>query len=58
MLGQPVSMRVPEVIGFKLDGKMVEGTTATDLVLVIVQMLREKGVVGKFVDSTARACRT
>ena len=50
MLGQPVSMRVPEVIGFKLDGKMVEGTTATDLVLVIVQMLREKGVVGKFVE--------
>ena len=50
MLGQPVSMRVPEVIGFKLDGKMVEGTTATDLVLVIVQMLRAKGVVGKFVE--------
>ena len=50
MLGQPVSMRVPEVVGFKLDGKMVEGTTATDLVLVIVQMLRAKGVVGKFVE--------
>ncbi len=50
MLGQPVSMRVPEVVGFRLDGKMVEGTTATDLVLVIVQMLRAKGVVGKFVE--------
>ena len=50
MLGQPVTMMVPEVIGFHLAGKMPEGTTATDLVLVIVQMLREKGVVGKFVE--------
>ncbi|MFK7901366.1 MAG: aconitate hydratase AcnA [Nitratireductor sp.] len=50
MLGQPVTMLVPEVIGFRLDGKMAEGITATDLVLVIVQMLREKGVVGKFVE--------
>ncbi|PIE10573.1 MAG: aconitate hydratase AcnA [Rhodobacterales bacterium] len=50
MLGQPVSMLIPEVIGFKLTGKMREGTTATDLVLKVVQMLREKGVVGKFVE--------
>ena len=50
MLGQPVTMLIPEVIGFHLDGKMSEGITATDLVLVIVQMLREKGVVGKFVE--------
>ncbi|NKB52286.1 MAG: aconitate hydratase AcnA [Rhizobiaceae bacterium] len=50
MLGQPVTMLIPEVIGFRLDGKMSEGITATDLVLVIVQMLREKGVVGKFVE--------
>jgi len=50
MLGQPVSMLVPEVIGFKLTGEMKEGTTATDLVLRVVQMLREKGVVGKFVE--------
>ncbi len=50
MLGQPISMLVPEVIGFKLTGEMVEGTTATDLVLKVVQMLREKGVVGKFVE--------
>ncbi len=50
MLGQPISMLIPEVIGFKLDGKMPEGATATDLVLTIVQMLREKGVVGKFVE--------
>ena len=50
MLGQPISMRVPEVIGFKLSGQMVEGTTATDLVLRVVEMLREKGVVGKFVE--------
>ena len=49
MLGQPVTMLIPEVIGFRLDGKMSEGITATDLVLVIVQMLRAKGVVGKFV---------
>ncbi|MGR3321750.1 MAG: aconitate hydratase AcnA [Pseudooceanicola sp.] len=50
MLGQPVSMLIPEVVGFKLTGRMVEGTTATDLVLKVVQMLREKGVVGKFVE--------
>ena len=50
MLGQPVSMLIPEVVGFKLTGKMTEGVTATDLVLVVVQMLREKGVVGKFVE--------
>ncbi|MGV6801079.1 MAG: aconitate hydratase AcnA [bacterium] len=50
MLGQPVSMLIPEVIGFRLDGKMPEGATATDLVLTIVQMLREKVVVGKFVE--------
>ena len=50
MLGQPVSMLIPEVVGFKLTGEMVEGTTATDLVLKVVQMLREHGVVGKFVE--------
>ena len=50
MLGQPVSMLIPEVIGFKLDGRLPEGATATDLVLTVVQMLREKGVVGKFVE--------
>ncbi|MEM9288967.1 MAG: aconitate hydratase AcnA [Pseudomonadota bacterium] len=50
MLGQPVSMLIPEVIGFKLTGALKEGTTATDLVLTIVQMLRQKGVVGKFVE--------
>ncbi|MEM6411213.1 MAG: aconitate hydratase AcnA [Pseudomonadota bacterium] len=50
MLGQPVSMLLPEVIGFELTGKMPEGATATDLVLTVVQMLREKGVVGKFVE--------
>lgn len=50
MLGQPVSMLIPEVIGFKLTGKLAEGVTATDLVLVVVDMLREKGVVGKFVE--------
>lgn len=50
MLGQPVSMLIPEVIGFKLTGRMMEGTTATDLVLKVVQMLRKKGVVGKFVE--------
>jgi len=50
MLGQPVTMLIPEVIGFRLDGKMAEGITATDLVLVIVEMLRQKGVVGKFVE--------
>ncbi|MEO0501008.1 MAG: aconitate hydratase AcnA, partial [Pseudomonadota bacterium] len=50
MLGQPVSMLIPEVVGFKLTGKMSEGITATDLVLTVVQMLREKKVVGKFVE--------
>ncbi|MBO31974.1 MAG: aconitate hydratase AcnA [Rhodospirillaceae bacterium] len=50
MLGQPVSMLIPEVIGFKLTGDMKEGNTATDLVLTVVQMLRAKGVVGKFVE--------
>ncbi len=50
MLGQPVSMLIPEVVGFKLTGAMPEGTTATDLVLRVCQMLREKGVVQKFVE--------
>ncbi len=50
MLGQPVSMLIPEVVGFKLTGTMVEGTTATDLVLKVVQMLRKHGVVSKFVE--------
>ena len=51
MLGQPISMLIPEVIGFELTGAMVEGTTGTDLVLKVVEMLREKGVVGKFVEN-------
>lgn len=50
MLGQPFSMLIPDVIGFRLDGHLKEGTTATDLVLTITQMLRAKGVVGKFVE--------
>lgn len=50
MLGQPISMLIPEVIGFELTGKMVEGTTGTDLVLKVVELLRAKGVVGKFVE--------
>ena len=50
MLGQPVSMLIPEVVGFKLTGSMVEGTTGTDLVLKVVEMLRKHGVVGKFVE--------
>ena len=50
MLGQPVSMLIPEVIGFKLTGALPEGATATDLVLRVVEMLRAKGVVGKFVE--------
>ncbi|MDQ7248501.1 aconitate hydratase AcnA [Dongia sedimenti] len=50
MLGQPVSMLIPEVVGFKLSGKLREGATATDLVLTVTQMLRKKGVVGKFVE--------
>ncbi|RFC65095.1 aconitate hydratase AcnA [Fulvimarina endophytica] len=50
MLGQPISMMIPEVIGFRLDGKLPEGTTATDLVLTVTEMLRKKKVVGKFVE--------
>jgi aconitate hydratase len=50
MLGQPISMLIPEVIGFEVKNKMPEGTTATDLVLTVVKMLRDKGVVGKFVE--------
>ena len=50
MLGQPISMLIPEVVGFKLTGSLKEGVTATDLVLTVTQMLREKGVVGKFVE--------
>src|SRR3984957_20008092 len=50
MLGQPLSMLIPEVVGFKLHGRLPEGTTATDLVLVVTEMLRKKGVVGKFVE--------
>ncbi|MEY8831112.1 aconitate hydratase AcnA [Sedimentitalea sp. XS_ASV28] len=50
MLGQPISMLIPEVVGFRLTGKMIEGTTGTDLVLKVVEMLRAKGVVGKFVE--------
>jgi aconitate hydratase len=50
MLGQPISMLIPEVIGFRLEGQLNEGITATDLVLMVTQMLREKGVVGKFVE--------
>ncbi len=50
MLGQPVTMLIPDVIGFKLTGKLREGVTATDLALQVTQMLRKKGVVGKFVE--------
>ncbi|WP_375280986.1 aconitate hydratase AcnA [Pseudooctadecabacter sp.] len=50
MLGQPISMLIPEVVGFELTGQMMEGTTGTDLVLKVVEMLRKKGVVGKFVE--------
>jgi len=50
MLGQPVSMLIPEVVGFRLTGKMMEGVTATDLVLTVTQLLRAQGVVGKFVE--------
>src|SRR6476659_8614290 len=49
-LGQPVSMLIPEVVGFRLDGELKEGITATDLVLTVTQMLRQKGVVGRFVE--------
>src|SRR5438094_1069638 len=50
MLGQPVSMLIPQVVGFRLTGKVAEGATATDLVLTVTEMLRKKGVVGKFVE--------
>jgi aconitate hydratase len=50
MLGQPIAMLIPDVIGFKLSGKLREGVTATDMVLTVTQMLRKKGVVGKFVE--------
>ena len=50
MLGQPISMLIPQVVGFKLTGKLPEGSTATDLVLTVVEMLRKRGVVGKFVE--------
>jgi aconitate hydratase len=50
MLGQPIAMLIPDVIGFRLSGKLPEGATATDLVLTVTQMLRKKGVVGKFVE--------
>ncbi|XSG81920.1 MAG: aconitate hydratase AcnA [Methyloligella sp. ZOD6] len=50
MLGQPISMLIPEVVGFRLTGKLQEGVTATDLVLTVTEMLRKKGVVGKFVE--------
>ncbi|MCG5498800.1 aconitate hydratase AcnA [Ectothiorhodospira variabilis] len=50
MLGQPISMLIPQVVGFKLNGKLPEGATATDLVLTVTQMLRKQGVVGKFVE--------
>src|SRR5262249_9752803 len=50
MLGQPLSMLIPQVIGFKLHGALPEGATATDAVLAVTQMLRQKGVVGKFVE--------
>jgi aconitate hydratase len=50
MLGQPISMLLPQVVGFRLDGKLPEGSTATDLVLTVTAMLRERGVVGKFVE--------
>ena len=50
MLGQPISMLIPQVVGFKLTGELPEGATATDLVLTVTQMLRERGVVGKFVE--------
>jgi aconitate hydratase len=57
MLGQPLAMLMPEVVGFRLTGTLTEGATATDLVLRVTQMLREVGVVGKFVEFTARDFR-
>ncbi len=56
MLGQPIYMLMPQVIGFKLTGKLPEGATATDLVLTIVQMLRKRGVVDKFVEFYGAGC--
>src|ERR1700737_3228201 len=56
MLGQPISMVLPEVVGFKLNGKLREGATATDLVLTVTQMLRKKGVVGRFVEFYGPGC--
>ena len=50
MLGQPIYMLTPEVVGFKVTGKLPEGSTATDLALVVTQLLRQHGVVGKFVE--------
>src|SRR5437588_4809776 len=50
MLGQPMSMLIPQVVGFKLTGQLSEGATATDLVLTVTEMLRKQGVVGKFVE--------
>jgi aconitate hydratase len=50
MLGQPISMLIPELVGFALPGEMMEGTTGTDLVLKVVELLRAFGVVGKFVE--------
>src|SRR6202011_5735554 len=50
MLGQPVSMLIPRVVGFKLSGSLPEGSTATDLVLTVTELLRQQGVVGKFVE--------
>ena len=58
MLGQPVSMLVPQVVGFRLTGELPEGATATDLVLTVTQMLRERGVVASSSSSTAPGCRT
>ena len=56
MLGQPVSMLIPQVVGFKLTGELAEGATATDLVLTVTEMLREHGVVGKFVEFYGEGC--
>jgi aconitate hydratase len=58
MLGQPVSMLIPNVVGFKLTGQLREGSTATDLVLTVTEMLRKKGVVGKFVEYYGPGLRT
>jgi aconitate hydratase len=58
MLGQPVSMLIPDVVGFKLTGKLSEGITATDLVLTVTQMLRKHGVVGNLSSFTVTAWQT